>query len=82
MTPTTPTRHARTQRIHDGLVAAERAGLIADGWYAAGNRPGRVWIVTPAGHAERAFTTLEVEAFLLGIEAAVRRPDGPVLAQA
>lgn len=63
---------SRHDRIVAGLTAAEAAGIIRTGWYAAGGgrAGGTRWLVTPTGHGERSFSTAQVEDFLLGIAAA------------
>lgn len=55
--------------IREALDALARHGAIRGDVLIASNRPGRRWIFTPAGHAERSFTTAQVRDFITGARA-------------
>lgn len=61
----------RTDRIAEALAGAEACGAVerASVWVPA---PGaaRVWLITPRGRRERAYSTSEAEAFTEGYRAA------------
>lgn len=60
-------RHERIRRQLDNCV---EHGVLR-GYYAQGNMPGKRWHVEGVGtFSSRAFSTNEVEAFLLGVAAA------------
>lgn len=60
---------SRLARIRDRLARLERSGVLVHE-YTRGDGPGRRWVISPAGHAERVLSTSELEWFMLGAEAA------------
>ncbi len=60
----------RLERIRQRLQALEARGVLVHE-YTRGDGPGRRWVISPAGHAERVFSSSELECFLLGAESAL-----------
>jgi hypothetical protein len=56
------------------LTKLERQGIIRD-VLVHGQMPGRRWVFTPKGFAERSFTTSQVEDFILGAKAVLNTND-------
>ncbi len=61
---------SRLERIRHRLAALEARGVLVFE-YSRGDARGRRWVIVPAGHAERVYSTSELECFLLGAESAL-----------
>ncbi len=63
---------SRLERIRQRLQALEARGVLEFHYCSApGDRYGKRWVLTPAGHAERVLSTSELEVFMLGAESSL-----------
>lgn len=64
----------RHQRIRNKLALFHKLGIITDG-YVQSMMPGKRWHIIPFGFSERAYTTSQIEDFILGVETALNWKD-------
>jgi len=65
---------SRHDRIRQKLIKFEKLGIIVDS-YVQSMMPGKRWHIIPYGYSERAYTTSQIEDFILGVETALNWKD-------
>lgn len=65
---------SRHDRIRQKLIKFEKLGIIVDSCVQS-MMPGKRWHIIPYGYSERAYTTSQIEDFILGVETALNWKD-------